>query len=161
MFESFQILGSLLLTIVALVGLSIGAGLAIGARRNKRLRQPAIAVLSGFAALFLPVLAMDLFMFREFYLNEELVCACGSGDLAQAKWLLSLGASPDATGPKGMDDALGAASEGGHRELVELLLSKGARTDHRNTWGKTALQRAKEAGHTDIVSLLGESGDSR
>ena len=155
-----QILVVLVLAIIALIGLCIGAGLAIGARRNKRLRPPAVAFLSAFAVLFLLMLSMGLLQFREFYLNEKLVSACAGGDVAEAKWLLSIGASPDAKAPKGMDDALGVASEGGHRELVELLLSKGARIGHKDTWGKTALERAKEAGHADIVLLLEESENS-
>ena len=121
MFESLQIFGLFVLAIITLVGLGIGLVLAICARRNKRLRQPAVTVLAGTAVLAAFVLPMGLFMFREFYLNEHLVDACHRGDVAEAKWLMSLWASPNAEGIKGMDDALGAASEAGHRELVETV----------------------------------------
>ena len=161
MFESFFILGALGLTIIALLGLGIGVVLALCARRNKRLRRPAIGVLAGFALLFVPVALVDFGIFHEFYLNENLVFACQRGDVAEAKWLLSLGASPNALGIKGMDDALGAASEGGHRELVELLLSRGAKVGHENFYGKNAMQRAKEAGHADIIALLEQAEPSR
>jgi hypothetical protein len=160
-FESLQILGFLVLSFITLIGLGIGVALAVGARRNKALRGPAVLVLSGAGLLFLFVLTVGVFMFREFYLNENLVFACQRGDIAEAKWFLSFGASPNANGIKGMDDALGAASENGHRELVELLLSRGAKVGHKDFHGKTALQRAKEAGHNDIVVLLEQADESR
>ena len=41
--------------------------------------------------------------------------------------------------------------EGGHIELVSLLLIERRWSDTRNFLGKTALQRAKEAGTREIV----------
>jgi len=161
MFESLQILALLVLAAITLVGFAIGIILALFARRNNSLRRPAKLLLSATVALLLVVLPMGLFMFREFYLNENLVFACQRGDIAEAKRLLSLWASPNAEGVKGMDDALGAAAEGGHRKLVELLLSKGANVGHEDFHGRTALQRAREAGHFDIVKLLEQSEHQR
>ncbi len=157
MFESLQILAWFVLATITLVGLAIGIIVACCGRRNDSLRRPARILLLGTAALFLAVVFSGLLMFHEFYLNENLVFACRRGDIAEAKRLLSLWASPNAEAIHGMDDALGAAAEGGHRELVDLLLSKGARIGHTNVYGKNALQRAKEAGHTDIVRLLQQS----
>ena len=154
MFESLQILGLLVLAAISLIGFAVGIMLALCAHWNKSLRRPARLLLTATVALFLVLLPMGFFMFHEFYLNEHLVFACRRGDIAEARWLLSLWASPNAEAIHGMDDALGAASEGGHRELVELLLSKGAKVGHTDFHGRTALQRAKEAGHIDIVLLL-------
>jgi hypothetical protein len=161
MFESLQILGFLVLAAISLIGFAVGIVLALCARRNNSLRRPARLLLSATVALFLVVLPMGLLMFHEFYLNENLVLACRRGDIDEAKWLLSLWASPNAEAIHGTDDALGAASEGGHRELVELLLGKGAKVGHKDFHGRTALQRAREAGHADIVLLLQQSEHSR
>jgi uncharacterized protein len=60
-----------------------------------------------------------------------------------------------------IDTALIAASRNGHSEIVALLLRSGAHTDLRVMDGKTALQRAKEASHKDIVSMLEQTGESK
>lgn len=57
------------------------------------------------------------------------------------------------TGPSG-ETALIAACRYGKRESVEALLRGGARRDLKDDYGKSAWDRAKEAGRSDIVELL-------
>ncbi|XP_061191259.1 ankyrin repeat domain-containing protein 17-like isoform X1 [Saccostrea echinata] len=56
------------------------------------------------------------------------------------------------------DTALTLACHGGHSELVNLLLSKGADIEHRDKKGFTPLILAATAGHVDVVEILLESG---
>ena len=51
-----------------------------------------------------------------------------------------------------IDLGLEGACKGGHRDLVDLMISKGA-----NDWG-FALQAACEGGHRDLVDLIIEKG---
>jgi len=68
--------------------------------------------------------------------------------------LLAAGASPDAYGVDYRRTALIAAASKGHREIVLLLLQKGATLDLTDDEGNTALDRAKELHQAQIVSLL-------
>jgi len=49
------------------------------------------------------------------------------------------------------------ASQEGHREIVKLLLEKGADANAKDKDGKTPLDRALSEGHTEIVKLLREA----
>ena len=53
---------------------------------------------------------------------------------------------------------LHGASGSGHREIVELLLAKGAKVNGPAMSGKTALDYASRAGHKDTVDLLRRHG---
>lgn len=121
MSESLLIGAFCVLTAITLIGLAIGVLLVVWARRTNSLALYVLFALVSFAvfAAFLIVLPMGLFIFHEFVLNENLVFACGRGDIAEAKWPLALGASPDADAIHGMETALGSAASGGHREIVE------------------------------------------
>ena len=55
-------------------------------------------------------------------------------------------------------DALRVAAEVGDRDIVTLLLDKGARVDSAPGNGGTALRAAVKAGHQEIVQLLLEKG---
>lgn len=46
------------------------------------------------------------------------------------------------------------AAEGGHTELVKLLMEKGARINAKDRIGRTALSIATEKGHTAVRDLL-------
>uniref|UniRef100_A0A1X7SN03 Uncharacterized protein n=1 Tax=Amphimedon queenslandica TaxID=400682 RepID=A0A1X7SN03_AMPQE len=48
------------------------------------------------------------------------------------------------------DTALIEAARGGHCDVVELLLKKGADPSHSNNYGNTALIEAAEGRHYDI-----------
>ena len=52
------------------------------------------------------------------------------------------------------DTALTLACTGGHEELVELLLSRGADIEHRDKKGFTPLILAATAGHEKVVEVL-------
>jgi ankyrin repeat protein len=54
--------------------------------------------------------------------------------------------------------ALMIASENGHKEVVELLLNKGANINYKNDDGYTALMLASAKGHKNIVELLLNKG---
>jgi ankyrin repeat protein len=46
------------------------------------------------------------------------------------------------------------AAEMGRKEIVELLLARGAKTDAKNTAGKTAANLADGNGHKDIGDII-------
>lgn len=52
------------------------------------------------------------------------------------------------------DTALTLACAGGHEELVELLLNRGADIEHRDKKGFTPLILAATAGHEKVVEIL-------
>lgn len=56
------------------------------------------------------------------------------------------------------DTALTLACAGGHDDLVQLLLSRGAQIEHRDKKGFTPLILAATAGHVTVVELLLNSG---
>ncbi|XP_031786072.1 ankyrin repeat and KH domain-containing protein mask isoform X3 [Nasonia vitripennis] len=56
------------------------------------------------------------------------------------------------------DTALTLACAGGHEELVELLLSRGADIEHRDKKGFTPLILAATAGHQKVVEILFNHG---
>ena len=56
------------------------------------------------------------------------------------------------------DTALTLASAGGHFELVQLLLRRGADVEHRDKKGFTSLILAAAAGHLQVVNVLLEHG---
>ncbi|CAK1541290.1 unnamed protein product [Leptosia nina] len=60
----------------------------------------------------------------------------------------------DAETDSNHDTALTLACAGGHEELVELLLSRGADIEHRDKKGFTPLILAATAGHEKIVEIL-------
>ncbi|MGW1205713.1 ankyrin repeat domain-containing protein [Streptomyces cyaneofuscatus] len=69
--------------------------------------------------------------------------------------LLAAGADPDrASGPEAGDLPLCGAACGGHTEVVEALLSAGARPDLREEFGFTALRWAVGLGHAATVEAL-------
>jgi ankyrin repeat protein len=142
------------LGVIALVGVCVGIPFLLFAYRKKHLRLPAAFVLSAVAFVVIALLALGSLIWQQFFLNEPLVTACGQGDLETAQRLLAQGASPDAYGIDFVETALIAASRGGHRDIVKLLLSKGATVDLKDSQGKTSLDRAHEGGCADIVLLL-------
>jgi general stress protein CsbA len=137
--------------------------------RHKKERRRALRVASAltFSAVVVAVLLLVVLgksIRKQYFLNEPFVSACGSGDLAEAQRLLSSGASPDAYGVDCVETALIAASRSGHRDIVTLLLRNGANVALKDIEGKTAFERAKEAGEPEIASLLehvGVSGNTK
>jgi len=56
----------------------------------------------------------------------------------------------------GLGSALHTAAVRGQKEAVQLLLERGADRAMKDTKGKTAMQKARENGHSEIVELLGK-----
>jgi pectate lyase len=84
--------------------------------------------------------------------------AATSGDIALVRSLVDVGADLDFSND-GNKTALQLAAMNGHKEIVELLLVKGARIDDQKSYpGRTALDYAVEKGHKDVVELLINKG---
>lgn len=84
--------------------------------------------------------------------------AAAAGDLAMVKRQLEY--RPDLVSSK--DDEgntpLHIAVEFGHKEVMELLLAKGADVNARDEDGWTPLHMAAAAGYKDVVELLRQHG---
>ena len=68
--------------------------------------------------------------------------------------LILFGASPFCLSVQSRWTALIVASVFGHTDTAQMLVDAGARRDVKDKRGKTALDCAKEKGHTAIVALL-------
>ena len=113
---------------------------------------------SGYAQSPLPGYAqspLPLWMEHE-AVADALVIACLKGNIEIVSELLQNGVSPDLISRSGLS-SLVAASEAGHANIVELLLSRGAQVDLRidNIIGASALMVAD---NTEIVHLLLKHG---
>jgi tetratricopeptide (TPR) repeat protein len=83
-----------------------------------------------------------------------LIDAAKRGCLKDVSMLLGSGANVAVTDKYG-ETALHLAAEGGHKDVVALLLDKyGADVDPTNHDGHTALDLAAQRGHNDVVALL-------
>lgn len=81
------------------------------------------------------------------------------GDIGMVELLIERGADrQQIVGPSGT--ALNAAAMRGYLPMAEWLVANGARLDSPDFEQKTPLQRAREAGHTEIEELLVRSGAS-
>lgn len=89
-------------------------------------------------------------------LEKALFVAARDGDIAKVTVLLQQGVSANAKG------ALCSAAQRGHKEIVALLLNRGAdidvQADSEEGAGATSLHLAAEAGYVGIVSMLLERG---
>ena len=91
--------------------------------------------------------------------GQPLHHACANGQVAIARWLLSVGARPDGSAATG-DQPLHLACVCGHLEIAKILVHAGAplhvrpKNDHL-----TPLGIARRAGHTELADWLAE-GDS-
>ena len=54
----------------------------------------------------------------------------------------------------GLGTALHYAAQSGHVDRVELLLSRGAKTDVWDKNGRTPLEVAREHGRADVIAIL-------
>jgi len=86
------------------------------------------------------------------YGETPLWAACGPGHLEVIRLLLEQNADVNIKSRYGYP--LGRAAEYGHRAIVVLLLARAAKTDAKNTAGKTAAQLADENGHKDIGDII-------
>jgi hypothetical protein len=79
--------------------------------------------------------------------DDVLVESAQEGDLEGVKMALAAGANASADA-----EPLMWAADGGHADIVEILLANGARVHH------AALRQAAKNGHTDIVRILLKAG---
>jgi uncharacterized protein len=86
-----------------------------------------------------------------------LAYAAAGGKTEVVRYLLEVGANPNALSPNGTT-ALMMAVRGGHAETVDLLLSKGVDVNVRNQTGATALAWATRGGFGTIEKALVNRG---
>lgn len=101
-------------------------------------------------------------------LSAALIEAIEHYDTARVATLLQAGADPNTRrdSPKPMEDcpvlmiAVNAAYYSGDRQapVVRMLLSRGARVEEADKYGRTALLQAAEHDRTDLVALLLQAG---
>lgn len=147
-FESLGIL-ALIVSVPCLIALAVFALLA------KPYRRVLLAVL----AVTTPLVGVAGFsMGRYLFLDEPLATAAAEGDLRTVNALLDRGASPDSRGVDGVRPAIVEAACSGASEVVKTLVQRGADVNQRDSEGRTALTRAREGGHSQIVKMLLASG---
>ena len=92
-------------------------------------------------------------------IERELHQASVDGNLKDVKGILSSGmADVDCVGGPHNATILGYASWKGHRDVVQLLLDKGANPNKATRTGATSLHWAAHSGHKNVVQLLLERG---
>ncbi|OWT43384.1 Ankyrin repeat protein [Pochonia chlamydosporia 170] len=89
--------------------------------------------------------------------GSRLYYACFDGLVAPARDLIGKGADINAQGGE-YGNALQAASQNGHQEIVQLLLDKGANVNTQGGYYGSALQAASYKGHQEVVKLLLDNG---
>jgi glyoxylase-like metal-dependent hydrolase (beta-lactamase superfamily II) len=91
-------------------------------------------------------------------LAEEIHDVAQQGDLAKIKRLLEK--SPELLEARSANEKtpLHFAAQGGHKDIVELLLAKGADVNAKNIASETPLHYAAAMGYKDIVGLLISKG---
>lgn len=94
---------------------------------------------------------------RQRTLDGRLVSVCMRGDVAEARRLLALGASPNAAG-EGEWTALTIAARDGHFDVARCLTENGARIDGADVWGFTPLFWAAARGREEIAGYLLDHG---
>jgi len=93
--------------------------------------------------------------------NDDLLGAARKGDLAGVKAACEKGASIETTTPYGQTP-LYVAAMGGHIDVVEYLLDKGAHTDIKDTFYKQPmLGFVLYKKHYDVAKLLISKGDGK
>lgn len=85
--------------------------------------------------------------------NTALIYAARDGQTAIARILLKAGADPGWIDGERVTPLILAAFKG-HVEIAELLLARKVTRDHRDQWGRTALDYALRRGDRDPIAVL-------
>jgi hypothetical protein len=86
--------------------------------------------------------------------NQPLHAALALGKNAETIELLLEAGAPVNAAQAGGFTPLFSAAIANRRDLVELLLARGAETGHKSDQGKTAAEFARERGHADLAAWL-------
>ena len=90
--------------------------------------------------------------------DEQFIDLCANGSAARVKEALDLGAKPDARDGQGATALMYAASSN-WREVVSLLLARGADLETRDDFGLTALGPAAQSAPETIALLIERGAD--
>ena len=90
--------------------------------------------------------------------DAELLRAVDRGDLESAKKWLKKGANVNAVEKNWGQTPLHKAARKGHKDIVELLIAKGANVNAADKYGETPLFWAARNGHKDVAELLRKHG---
>ena len=87
----------------------------------------------------------------------SLLTAVSGGDVRTAAVLLDMGVSAEGDAERG-PSPLSLAARQGHKDVVELLLARGAMVNPRSRWAPPPLYCAAQGGHAELVELLLRKG---
>lgn len=90
--------------------------------------------------------------------HPPIVWAVARNQPAAVRWLLDNGADPSRTGSSKWSALMSAAS-GGHGEIAQMLMDRGAQVQHKDGQGRSAISIAREKKHAHLVRLLSETPD--
>jgi len=93
-------------------------------------------------------------------LDQELLAAANSGNLAKVKSLLSAGANKEAL-DRYKRTPLHKTASNGHTGIAQLLISTGANKEAQDNYKQTPLHVAARCGHTEIAKLLISTGANK
>jgi hypothetical protein len=142
------------LAVALLAVCAILAILVVSLRGTKAASVAMFALMSiGSGVLFLAI-----HLGKQFLLNEPMAIAACQGNLEDVRRLLDRGASPDSWGVDCSETALTGAAGAGHADIVQLLIDRGANPNLPDSYGKSALSRARALGHKEIEEALLKAG---
>lgn len=90
--------------------------------------------------------------------HSALVWAANEGHLEAARWLLDNGSAVESPSIEKWTPLMSAASKG-YLSIAQLLIDRGANPSRKYTDGKTAIDKARDNKHFDIVNALQNTPD--
>jgi len=93
--------------------------------------------------------------------GKDLRQAAKEGDIETVRELLDEDVDPDSQGKKGGGTPLIKAVNGGHIEIVQLLLFSGADPKLENYQGQSPLDKAEKGDDTEMISIISGAADER